>query len=130
MTSTVVQDRDAAESSLYVRIGGDAAVAAAVDGLYDRVLADPELTSYFGGADIAHVKAHQRAFIASALGGPQRYQGRPLHEAHRHLRVSSTAYVKVVDHLVNTLTALGVDAAHIDEVTAAVRSLQGQVVTA
>ena len=128
MTPATLQTNDAAAPSLYVRIGGDGAVDAAVEGLYQRILADPELSHYFTGLDVAHIKAHQRAFIASALGGPERYHGRPLDEAHRHLAITTSEYSKVVDHLVDTLVALDVDEDVITDVTAAVRSLQPQVV--
>jgi hemoglobin len=130
MTDVIVQDQDAAESSLYRRIGGEPAIAAAVDGLYERILADDELASYFSGVDLARLKAHQRAFLASALGGPVQYRGRPLDDGHRHLAITATAYDKVIDHIVGTLESLDVDPAVIDEVTAAVRSLQPQVVSA
>jgi hypothetical protein len=39
MTTTPLLD----DSSLYVRLGGEAAVAALVDGFYERVLADADL---------------------------------------------------------------------------------------
>ena len=41
-----------------------------VDGLYERILADETLAPYFAGLGIEQLKAHQRAFIAAALGGP------------------------------------------------------------
>ena len=129
MTPATLQDDDAAESSLYVRIGGEGAVAAAVDGFYERIVADDGLSSYFADVDLAHLKAHQRAFIASALGGPERYHGRRLDAAHRRLSVTTAAYSKVVDHLVDTLIALDVDPAVIAAVTDAVSSLQPQVVS-
>ena len=129
MTSAATYDHDAAESSLYFRIGGEAAVAAAVDGLYQRIVADEDLSSYFAGIDIAHLKAHQRTFIASALGGPEPYQGRRLDDAHRRLSVTAEAYSRVVSHLVDTLVALDVDAAAIADVTEAVSSLRPQVVS-
>jgi hemoglobin len=128
VTSATLPDHDAAESSLYFRIGGEAAVAAAVDGLYKRIAADRDLSSYFAGIDMAQLKAHQRAFIASAFGGPDRYHGRRLDAAHRELSVTPSAYSRVVDHLVDTLVELEVDAAVIADVTEAVRSLQPQVV--
>jgi NTE family protein len=57
--------------SIYDSIGGAAAVRAAVDDFYDRVLADPELAPFFDGTDMRRLKAHQRSFVAAAIGGPE-----------------------------------------------------------
>ncbi len=126
---TDIQEHATVEPSLYVRIGGAAAVAAAVDGLYERIVADPDLRAYFDGVDIEGLKAHQRAFISSALGGPQRYHGRRVDDAHRRLDITSAAFAKVADHLVDTLVALDVEPPVVAAVADAVGSLRPQVVT-
>jgi hemoglobin len=126
---TDIQEHDIVEPSLYVRIGGADAVAAAVDGLYERIVADRELQAYFVGVEMERLKAHQRAFIASALGGPERYQGRRLDDAHRRLHITPEAFAKVADHLVDTLVALDVDPPAVAAVVEAVGSLRPQVVS-
>jgi hemoglobin len=125
----VTRVHDGGEPSLYVRIGGAGAVAAAVDGLYERIVADPDLTPYFEGVDMDRLKAHQRAFIASALGGPDGYQGRRLDDAHRRLDITPAAFGRVADHLVDTLVALQVEPPVVAAVAEAVGSLRPQVVT-
>lgn len=92
----------------YDEIGGPSAVAAAVDLFYTKVLADDSLTPYFQTADMARLKAHQRAFIAAAIGGPEIYQGRPLAAAHASLGITKEAFVAVVDHLLAALIELSV----------------------
>ena len=62
--------------STYDDICGAPAVRAAVDDFYTRVLADARLAPFFTGTDRERLKAHQRAFIAAALGGPQIFAGR------------------------------------------------------
>src|SRR5262245_49676415 len=69
--------------TLFDRLGGTVAIDAAVDVFYGRVLADPELAPFFARVDLRHLRAHQRAFLAMALGGPERYRGRDLSDAHR-----------------------------------------------
>jgi hemoglobin len=122
-TSTGHDDR-----SLYARVGGQPAVAAAVDGLYDRILADPELRPYFEGVGIERLKGHQRAFITVALGGPDRYVGRPLDGAHLELGITHDAFAHVVAHLIATLRSLGVDQEAIDAIVGALGPLQPQIV--
>jgi hemoglobin len=124
-----MQEHTTVEPSLYDRIGGADAVAAAVDGLYERIVADRDLVAYFVGVDMERLKAHQRAFIASALGGPERYQGRRLDDAHRRLDITPEAFAKVADHLVATLVALEVDPPIVAAVADAVGSLRPQVVS-
>ena len=57
--------------SIYDSIGGAPAVARAVDEFDARVLTDQQLVTYFAGVDLARLKAHQRTFIAAAVGGPE-----------------------------------------------------------
>jgi hemoglobin len=116
--------------SLYARIGGGPAVAAAVDGLYDRILGDPDLAPWFAGVGIEQLEAHQRAFITAALGGPERYVGHSLVDAHRELQVTDTAFAKVVAHLTETLDELGVADETISAVTGALAPLMPQIVSA
>lgn len=59
--------------SVYEQIGGSASVQAAVDIFSDRVTADGRLAAWFDGVDMRRLKAHQRAFTAAALGGPETY---------------------------------------------------------
>lgn len=96
------------KTTIYDTIGGADAVRVAVDQFYDRVLADPELTGYFTTTDMARLKAHQRSFIATAIGGGEIYRGRPMKEAHARLKIEPAHFDKVAGHLVDTLTALGV----------------------
>jgi hemoglobin len=115
--------------SIYAKIGGAQSVAAAVDDFYVRVTGDPVLTGYFEDVDMARLKAHQRAFIASALGGPETYDGRGMGPAHAGLDISDDAFDRVVQHLVDTLTSLGVDGDTIAEIGATLVPLKGQIVT-
>ena len=114
--------------SIYAAIGGAPAVSAAVDDFYRRVLADPELAGHFTGVDVDRVKAHQRMFIAAALGGPAAYRRRAMREAHAGLRIRSTDFDRVVDHLVATLTALGVPGPTIAMIADVLLPLRTQIV--
>lgn len=114
--------------SIYERIGGAAAVAIVIDQLYERVVADKNLRPYFDGVDIDGVKAHQRDFVAVAIGGPESYAGRHLDEAHTGLGINSAAFARLVDHLVYTLKSLGVDRETIAAIVATLAPLENEVV--
>ena len=116
--------------SIYDSIGGAPAVSAAVEDFYARVLSDPQLTPFFDETDLAHLKAHQRAFIAAAIGGSEIYRGRDMAAAHAGLDIADADFDAVVAHLVDTLTGLGVPAEAIGQIGAALAPLRRDIVTA
>ena len=101
---------------------------AAVDDFYERVLGDDSLAPFFADVDMAHQKSQQLAFLTAALGGPKRYKGRPMKEAHEHLAIAQQHFDSVATHLVETLDGLGVSQKLIDEVVAIVAPLAGSIV--
>ncbi len=68
--------------SLYDKLGGEPEVAAPLDGLYTRALADPLLQPFLENVELARLQAHQYAFISQVLGGPHQYSGPSLIAAH------------------------------------------------
>ena len=86
------------ESSLYVRIQYAGGLRRLVDKLYPRVLADPSLTVYFKHLDDEHLKGlrwHMLTLLAVVTGGPSKYQGRDLHQAHAELQITGEAFDRV-----------------------------------
>jgi hemoglobin len=110
-------------ASILEQIGGKPAVAATVDGLYERLLADPSLAPQFAGVDMECLKRHMRAFLAVPLGGADLYGGRDMHAG---LGVTNQAFV----HLVATLASLGVPGETIGAIGAKLGPLRAQIVTA
>ncbi|MGE2833238.1 group I truncated hemoglobin [Mycobacterium sp. SMC-4] len=116
--------------SIFDQIGGSAAVTAAVDDFYRRVVADPDLTPYFDGVDMRRLKSHQRSFIAAAIGGPDLYLGRSMRDSHAPLNIGSEHFDRVVTHLGDTLADLGVDTAIVDAIGQKLAPLKAEIVTA
>ena len=114
--------------SIYAAIGGAPAVSDAVDDLYRRVLTDPELAGYFTGVDVDRVKAHQRMFLAAAVGGPAVYRGRSMREAHAGLHIQDGDFDRVVAHLASTLTSLGISGPIINMIADVLAPLRQQIV--
>jgi hemoglobin len=71
--------------TLYESIGGEPRVRAVLQSLYDKLFADPMVGFLFAGKDKAHIVEQQLVFTCAFLGGPQRYTGKPLPEAHASL---------------------------------------------
>jgi hemoglobin len=116
--------------SIYESIGGSESVSAAVEQFYGRVLADPELKGYFEDTDVRRLKAHQRAFIAAAIGGSEIYSGRSMGDAHAGMRITDAHFDRVVGHLADTLSALGVPDATIGDIAAKLGPLRAEIVQA
>jgi truncated hemoglobin YjbI len=69
----------------YDALGGEEKVRAVLRSLYDRLFVDPMVGFLFEGKDKEHIVAQQVLFTGRFLGGPQRYTGKPLPEAHASL---------------------------------------------
>lgn len=95
------------EASLYQQIGGADGIARLVDVFYARVLADPELKRFFAGVEMAKLRRMQVELFSAALGGPQRYSGRSMVQAHRHLKIGLHDYQRFIRHLFDTLDEAG-----------------------
>jgi hemoglobin len=113
--------------TLFERLGGLVSIDVAVDQLYDRIQGDPELGPFFDQVELRRQRAHQKAFLAMALGGPRSYGGRGMPEAHRHLGICDHHVDLVAGHLAGVLAGLGVSPALVDEVVAAVDRLRDAV---
>jgi hemoglobin len=119
----------AAEPTIYEAIGGDTALAAVVDDLYDRVLADPELAGFFAGTNMTRLKGRQVEFFSAALGGPLPYSGASMRDAHRGRAIGQRQFDLVAGHLVAALTAAGVPDETITQIVAAIAPLADEIVT-
>lgn len=106
-------------SSLYEKLGGEAAVDAAVDNFYRKVLADDRVNHFFEGIDMDRQAAKQKAFLTMAFGGPNNYSARNMKEAHAHLQGLNDAHFDaIVENLGGTLKDIGVADDLIGEVAA------------
>jgi hemoglobin len=115
-------------SSLYDEIGGAAAVEAAVDIFYRRVLSDPLISHFFDSVDMDRQINKQKTFLTMAFGGPNQYTGKDMRQAHKHLKLSDEHFNAVAGHLVDTLQELHVAQSLIDEVMGIVASTHDDVI--
>lgn len=107
--------------SLHAELGGDEAIAMALDRFYEKVLADPRVSVYFDGLDVDRIKSRQQDFLAMAFGGPDRYNGRDMRTAHAGARkrgLDEQGYDIFMGHFHDTLTELGVPGEKVEEVMA------------
>ncbi len=115
------------EASLYERIGGEAAVDAAVDLFYRKVLADDRISHFFDTIDMDAQRAKQKAFLTVAFGGPNSYSGKDMRAAHAKMNLTEEHFDAVMESLGGTLKELGVADELIGEAAAIATSAKDDV---
>lgn len=97
------------EEALFDRLGGVDGVAAIVNEMYNRVLADSELAPFFEHVAMDRLRRMQYQFIASALDGPIEYTGAELNAIHRNRGITAHHFAKFCGHFADAMEARGAD---------------------
>jgi hemoglobin len=116
--------------SLYEELGGAAAINAAVDLFYSKVLNDTEVSYFFDGLSMDRQKGMMRHFLTFAFGGPNNYTGRGMRVAHQRQRdqgMNEHHFDVIMGHLGATLKELGVPDNKIGEAATIALSVKDDV---
>ena len=131
-------DSRRAEQSLYERVGGIYAIAAVVDRFSDAILINPKLNQNPAlkawnesqvAARLPGLKFGRTIWLAALTGGPFEYTGLPLHEAHKHLRLTSDEFDEVGAEIVRALDHYDVPEQEKNELVSAYMLSKPEVVT-
>ena len=117
-------------STLFEKLGGEAAVDAAVDIFYRKVLSDDSISHFFDNTDMDAQRAKQKSFLTMAFGGPNNYTGTDMRTAHAPLvekGLNESHFNAVAGHLQATLEELNVPAELVSEVMAIAASTKDDV---
>jgi hemoglobin len=118
-------------SDLFARIHYAGGVRRLVNCFYPRVLADPLLMRYFkhlDDRDLQWLRWHMLTLLIMVTGGPTRYEGRDLYEAHADLHITGEAFDRVAWHLQRALQDLEVHPRDQQAILAEVNARRGEVV--
>ena len=118
--------------SLYQQLGGEAAVDAAVDDFYRRVLSDDRISRFFDDVDMDGQRAKQKAFLTVVFGGPNNYAGKDMRDGHAHLLekgLNDSHVDAVIENLGATLKSLGVADDLIQQVADIANSVRNDVLS-
>lgn len=121
----------AQQRSLYERLGGYNAIAAVVNDFADRLFADPQLKTFFGGMSSDSQRRFKQLnvdLVCNATGGPCQYLGRDMATAHRGIGISDADFDKVAKHLVATLDKFNVPKTEKDELLKIIGGLKPAIV--
>jgi len=118
----------AMERTLYERLGGIDAITAVVEDFRDRAAADDRINLKFARTDIARLTKMLIDQVCEAAGGPCRYGGRSMKEAHAGMRVTTGEFTALVNDLVATLKQFKVPSAEQDELLEILGPLKSDIV--
>jgi len=113
LTAACVSLAQAADRTLYERLGGKGAIAAVVDEFVGRVAEDGRINSFFAAtaADpqrLTSFKAKLVDQICQASGGPCQYKGKDMKTAHAGMGISGAQVDALVEDLVGALDKFNV----------------------
>lgn len=115
-------------NSLYQKLGGKAAVDAAVESFYQKVLADDRIKHFFDDVNMDKQRRKQKEFLSAAFGGPTEYTGKDLRRAHANIPgLNESHFNAVAENLQKTLQELKLSTELIDQVMAIAASTKDDV---
>ena len=121
-TATAFAEQATTKKSLYDRIGGQAALTKVVDDFVARAAANPKVNFTRNGtwnasdAAVKTLKMHLVNFLGSAFGGPQKYTGRSMKEAHKGMAITQAEFDALAADLKAVLDANKVPSAEVNEI--------------
>jgi hemoglobin len=122
------------KKSLYDRIGGEKALTMVVDDFVARAAANPKVNFLRSGAFAAssafvtQLKGHLVAFMGQAFGGPQKYTGRTMRDAHKGMRITQAEFDALAADLKATLEKHKLGKAEMDEIMKIAASTSSDIV--
>lgn len=114
--------------SLYERLGGMESIAAVVEDFRDRVAKDDRINRKFAKTDLVRLRKMLIDQVCEAAGGPCKYTGRSMKEAHDGMRVTSGEFDALVQDLVATLNHFKVGKTEQDEILGVLGPLKTDIV--
>lgn len=119
--------------SLYERLGGATGIPKLVDAVLAEHMENPIIGPRFRPfasqpERLATAKRHLVTFLASGSGGPEKYEGRSMPEAHRGMNIQAAEYVAAIDDILKVLERHGIDPGARNDVLAIAYSLKDAIV--
>ena len=116
------------EKSLYERLGKKKAITAVVKDFLGFVGADTRINKFFAKTDLKKLEKNLIDQICEATGGPCKYKGKSMKEAHRGMGVSSADFGALVEDLIKSLDKHKVPEKEKGELLGALGGMKGDIV--
>jgi len=143
------EDKGNTKKPLFDRLGGEQGITQLVDDFIPRALADPRVNWERKGVttgglihlskkksvewqptadNVANLKKHIVQFLSVATGGPSKYEGQEMKEAHQGLKITNAEFDAAVGDLKASLDKLRIGTDEQKELLAIIESVRPQVV--
>lgn len=90
-------------NTLYKKLGGPSKINKISKMFYDKLLNDKRINHYFSDTNIDILISKQIKFLSFAFGGPNKWNGKSMSRAHKHLKITNEEFDIVATHFHNTL---------------------------
>ena len=117
-----------ATGSLYDRLGGKDAITVVVDDFVASVASDYLIKARFANTDVPAFKGKLVEQICQASGGPCKYTGKSMKEAHAGMKISDAEFTALVGDLKRALDKHGVAADAQTELLTALGGMHDDIV--
>lgn len=127
-------EKSAPVPSLYERLGGADNIAVVVDEIIERgyaseiLHANPRIAEAHARFPKAAYKFKVMLLVCQSTGGPYKYVGRTMKEAHQHLNVTETEWRELISIVRESLGKYKVPQKEQDEVIAGLEKTKGEIV--
>jgi hemoglobin len=124
------------ETSLYERLGGVYAIASVVDAFIEKLLvndvlnANPAIKEARDRVPKAGLKHRVTELVCQVTGGPEKYHGRSMKDAHAHLNITEKQWQAMVADFKIILNQFKVPEKEQKELLDIVESTKGDIVVA
>jgi hemoglobin len=130
VVTTTVAHATFYQRSLYQRLGGRQAIVLVVNDFVGNVARDKRINRFFANTDIPRLKRLLVQQICAGSGGPCKYEGRSMREAHRGLNIRNADFDALVEDLVISLNRFRVGPREQRELLALLGPMRRDVVQA
>jgi hemoglobin len=126
----------AKKATLWDRLGGERAVRAVVHDFVISAAPDPKVNFDRNGKykltpdDVRALEQKLVELVSAVSGGPLKYSGKSMKEAHEGMGITNEEFNALADHLVATLKKFNVPQKEINELVGIVASTRGDIVEA
>jgi len=121
------------ELSLYDRLGGAEGISSIVDDIIATHMTNPVISAKFSRLknNPEHLKVFQqnvKDFLGAGTGGPEKYIGKDMLEAHKGLKTTPTEFLSTIDDIMNVLSQHKIDDQSKKDMLYIVYSFKNQII--
>ncbi|MGC8466653.1 MAG: group I truncated hemoglobin [Acidithiobacillus sp.] len=114
----------------YAQFGGKAGITALIDTFVGNVANDPHINYYFAHANIPHLKHELVQQVCMAVGGPCKYTGQTMVEAHKHMEVTTASFNYLAQDMIDAMDAHRIPIGAQNYLLSLLAPMEPQIVTA